>query len=187
MSYPFIKQQEGKRNKPYKDIGGVWTVGYGSTANVDPNKVYSDKEVDDLFNKDIETHLAPIKGLGLSPNQEEAIGSYIFNVGPNHKSVNAIVDKIKQNIPLTREDFKINTVNGKFNQALNDRRDREYALYSGSANIPKLTGSTIQEPESIDTRELLASGLDDPRMNQKNIEIDNRIPTISVKWEGGWG
>jgi lysozyme len=31
IAVPFIAQEEGKRNKAYKDIVGVWTICYGST------------------------------------------------------------------------------------------------------------------------------------------------------------
>ena len=36
---PFLKEKEGLRLRAYKDIGGVWTIGYGHTGGVHAGQV----------------------------------------------------------------------------------------------------------------------------------------------------
>jgi len=54
----YIKRNEGVRNRLYKDSKGYWTVGIGHLVtpqeyNTFKNKTLTDKEVLDLFNKDL--------------------------------------------------------------------------------------------------------------------------------------
>jgi len=57
-----IIQHEGKRNKPYKDSLGLWTVGVGhligdgKTLPPEWNKTFSDEEVMNLFEEDFAHH-----------------------------------------------------------------------------------------------------------------------------------
>ena len=77
-----IKQSEGFRSEPYKDVGGIWTVGYGHTQKA-MNPI-SHEEAELLLKKDlknaekvIETHVK----VPLTQNQFNALVSFIFNVG----------------------------------------------------------------------------------------------------------
>ena len=45
-----IKQHEGRRFKPYQDIVGVWTVGYGRNMDAIP---FSQDEIDLMFKNDL--------------------------------------------------------------------------------------------------------------------------------------
>ena len=52
-----IKQEEGFRNKVYKDSFGFATIGYGNLIKpdefFDPKKVYSNQELDKIFEYDL--------------------------------------------------------------------------------------------------------------------------------------
>lgn len=44
LAAPFVASWEGKRNAPYRDIVGVWTVCYGDARNVTPGKRQTDAQ-----------------------------------------------------------------------------------------------------------------------------------------------
>jgi lysozyme len=87
-----IKRHEGVRNKPYKDSLGLWTVGVGHLIgdgkSLPPewNRELSDKEVNDLFDKDFESHkdaATKIPGYEkLNDKGKSALIDLTFNMGP---------------------------------------------------------------------------------------------------------
>ncbi len=80
-----IKEWEGFRSKPYRDAGGVWTIGYGSTKNIDadtPPITESEAEswmcVDLMeYERAVEDHIS----IDLTDNQFAALVSLCYNVG----------------------------------------------------------------------------------------------------------
>ena len=74
---------EGKRNDPYKDIVGIWTVCYGET-NV-PMRRYSDAECKAMLSDSLADYAAPV--LAVNPelrghdNQLVAAVSLSYNIG----------------------------------------------------------------------------------------------------------
>lgn len=86
-----IKDYEGVRYKPYRDVVGVVTVCYGHTGpDIVWGRSYSQAECDALLNKDIAKHqpvFLPgnpkncIRNAPLSANQRDAVTSFTFNVG----------------------------------------------------------------------------------------------------------
>jgi len=61
----FIENNEGKRNKLYKDHRGNWTIGIGhlvmpSELNLYTGKTLSEEEILQLFNRDINTKMLSI-------------------------------------------------------------------------------------------------------------------------------
>ena len=98
----FLKDKEGygaigatgaDKNKAYKDVGGVWTIGYGRTFNDDGSKV---KEGDTSTSKkenawlstraeeeyDAVKKFSDDEGYGWNQNQLEAFASFRYNNGP---------------------------------------------------------------------------------------------------------
>ncbi len=77
-------QWEGKRNTPYQDIVGVWTVCYGETR-VDMRK-YSDEECEDMLAEGLADFAEPV--LERNPElrghdpQIIAATSLAYNIGP---------------------------------------------------------------------------------------------------------
>ena len=60
LATPFIAQWEGKRNDPYKDIVGVWTVCYGDTRGVKPGQRQTDAQCQDRLYEQIADHAKPV-------------------------------------------------------------------------------------------------------------------------------
>lgn len=80
-----LKELEGFRSAPYQDIGGVWTIGYGSTRGVTAKtKPITEEDADDLLWDDLERFESAIDDLVTAPlndNQYSALCLLIYNVG----------------------------------------------------------------------------------------------------------
>lgn len=60
LAAPFVTKWEGKRNDPYRDIVGVWTVCYGDTRDVKPGQRQTDAQCQDRLYHQIADHAAPV-------------------------------------------------------------------------------------------------------------------------------
>lgn len=79
-----IKSFEGLRLKAYRDLVGVWTIGYGSTGkHVKPGMVITEAQAEELLREDLARFEANIaaKAQNASQGQFDAIVSLAFNVG----------------------------------------------------------------------------------------------------------
>ena len=84
----FLKQKEGWKYKPYEDIGGKLTVGAGNTTDIDPDKTYTDLELDQRLDSDIAVATEDYSKLvnseirsKLNKNEENMLISLIMNTG----------------------------------------------------------------------------------------------------------
>jgi GH24 family phage-related lysozyme (muramidase) len=83
---------EGRRNTPYKDSKGLWTVGIGHLIgdgrSLPPsmNRTFSDAEVDELFSKDYKHHAAAAANIPgynqINDMGKVALIDLTFNMGP---------------------------------------------------------------------------------------------------------
>ncbi|MDN5850655.1 MAG: lysozyme, partial [Nitrococcus sp.] len=87
-AYDLIREFEGLRLHAYTDAVGVWTIGYGHTANVEPGSVIDSSEADALLRMDVREAEESIadhvpEGVIQSLPQAcyDALVSFIFNVG----------------------------------------------------------------------------------------------------------
>lgn len=88
-----IEKHEGRRNKPYKDSKGLWTIGVGhligdgKTLPPDMNRNFTDKEIDDMFAKDYGDHEKAATNIpgyqNLNDNGKAALINLTFNMGPS--------------------------------------------------------------------------------------------------------
>ncbi|MBK4723922.1 lysozyme [Pantoea agglomerans] len=80
-----IPSLEGKENKPYQDVVGVWTVCYGHTGpDIIKSKTYTDAECQALLNKDLVPFARSVEGSVKVPAtdyQKAALISFSYNVG----------------------------------------------------------------------------------------------------------
>lgn len=78
-----VAQWEGKRNDPYRDIVGVWTVCYGETRV--PMRRYTDAECEEMLAKGLNDFAEPVlkrnPELRGRPNQLVAAVSLSYNIG----------------------------------------------------------------------------------------------------------
>lgn len=87
-----IARHEGRRNRPYKDSRGLWTVGIGhligngTSLPAEMNREFSDAEIDQMFSEDYKHHAeaaAKIPGYDKINDQGKlALIDLTFNMGP---------------------------------------------------------------------------------------------------------
>lgn len=80
----FIKHYEGFRNKAYRDVGGVWTCGYGHTRNVNQRTSCDEQLGERWLLEDIwfvEEGVNDLCKIPLTQAQFDALVSFSFNVG----------------------------------------------------------------------------------------------------------
>lgn len=85
----FIKKWEGKNGKPvlkaYKDVKGVWTIGYGHTHGVHKGmQLENEQQAEDLLRNDLKKAINYSKNhvkVPLNQNQQDALISFVFNTG----------------------------------------------------------------------------------------------------------
>ena len=78
-----VKHFEGKRLKAYKDVAGIWTIGYGHTAGVREGDVITDAKADELLVADLrvaETSVRRLVKISLTQWQFDALTSFEFNL-----------------------------------------------------------------------------------------------------------
>ena len=132
---------EGKKLKAYKDQAGVWTIGYGSTYNIDENrKVKEGDTIDDAtalrWLKTITGNLqADIKKLVTVPvtqNQLDSLTSLAYNIGPSAFKNSTLLNRLnagKSKVEVSDQFMRWVFVRGVMNQGLINRRSKEIELF----------------------------------------------------------
>jgi GH24 family phage-related lysozyme (muramidase) len=83
-----IKEFEGFPfgGRPYKDMVGVWTIGYGHTEGVSVrSKPLTERQASELLRQDLDGKYAPSVnaiGVPLTQCQFDALVSFVYNCGP---------------------------------------------------------------------------------------------------------
>lgn len=79
-----VKEFEGCRFQAYRDVRGLWTIGYGHTSNVTPNSIIDQQQADAFLEIDLTTaatRIAALITIPLTQNQFDALTSFEFNTG----------------------------------------------------------------------------------------------------------
>ena len=79
-----IKRFEGVRRVAYQDSVGVWTIGYGSTTEVDPGMRITQAEAEERLQKDVrhaEDCINSAVSVPLTQGEFDALCSFVFNLG----------------------------------------------------------------------------------------------------------
>jgi len=80
-----IQPWEGKKNTPYRDVGGIWTVCYGHTgSDIIVGKIYSDAECDALLGADVKVAERAVNRwmhYPVSDKTKASFISFVYNVG----------------------------------------------------------------------------------------------------------
>lgn len=128
-----VKSFEGCRLRAYQDIGGVWTIGYGSTRNVQPGQTITQDQADDRLLEDlamseseVQTHIT----VSLTDNQFSALVSLVFNcgIGPLIHTLGSKLNNSDYS-GASNEFLRWDTVNGDVVSGLYDRRVAERNLF----------------------------------------------------------
>lgn len=143
----FISSFEGFSAKPYLDISGVATIGYGATYYQDGRKVkMSDPPITlqcalDLKEFHIEETEKVVRSLvksNINQNQFDALVSWVYNLGKENLRTSTMLKKINKNPndPSIKASWvqwnkARNPKTGKleFSNGLNRRRHEEVAIY----------------------------------------------------------
>ncbi|EFX85527.1 hypothetical protein DAPPUDRAFT_300287 [Daphnia pulex] len=155
--YTLIKCFEGLCLNAYRDVGGIWTIGYGNTRWEDGRAVASGDtctkaRCDSLFNYWVDESFAPAVDADIgspSPDvnqvQFEALVSFTYNVGTAAFHSSTLLKKVQANPndPTIRDEFmKWVNVNGVPVQGLINRREKEADYYFSVDNSVCTTAVT---------------------------------------------
>ena len=139
-----IKQFEGFRSAPYKDIVGVWTIGYGNTYYPDGRKVsgadkaLTEKEAHDLkmaiINKDFAPKVRQAlehSKVPITQNMFDACVSLAYNIGVSGFAKSSVVRQLNAgNKQAAADAFLLwNKAGGKVVKGLERRRQAERTLF----------------------------------------------------------
>lgn len=98
-----IKNFEGLRLKAYRDIAGVWTIGYGSTRYPDgkpikPGDILTGQaQANALFENTLQQYVAAVNTqvkVPLSQNQFDALVSFTYNLGTGALQKSTLLKKL---------------------------------------------------------------------------------------------
>ena len=97
----FIAAFEGFVDHPYRDSGGVWTIGYGHTAGVGPHsKCLSHAEAIATLHRDLDVFSKAVVKLApkdATVRQFNAVTSLAFNVGAGAVAQSTLVREWRAN------------------------------------------------------------------------------------------
>ena len=134
-----IKRWEGLRLTAYQDSVGVWTIGYGHTAEADPpapkaGMKITEKEANDILTRDLgQYERAVTKAISVAPtsNQFAAMVSLCYNIGPTNFAKSSVVRRMNEgNSKAAADAFLLwNKAGGKVLKGLTARREDEKKLF----------------------------------------------------------
>lgn len=143
----FIGDWEGKRNEPYRDIAGIWTVCYGSTgAHVLRDGARTDEECVTLLDEDLDRFEAAVNRCTPRPKSQpqfDALVSLSFNIGENAYCSSTLARKFNAGDEYGAADQFLRWDKARVNgvpvsvRGLRNRREAERKLFlSGTPAVP---------------------------------------------------
>jgi len=134
-----IKDFEGLETDAYRDRAGVLTIGYGETKNVKENDSITEQHATAMLDKrlrEFEQYIDDLVSVPLNANQNSALVSLIYNIGPSAFSKSTLLQKLNEGkydeVPYQMKRWNKATVNGQLTelQGLTRRRQAEADLFS---------------------------------------------------------
>ena len=131
----FIKQFEGFSATPYKDVGGLLTIGFGHL--IKQGEVFgalSSVEATALLQRDVEAFEFAVNKMivvTITQNQFDALVSFAYNLGAHSLLSSTLLRKLNLgDFPDAANEFlKWNHVNGQVVDGLTRRRQAEQKLF----------------------------------------------------------
>tara|TARA_B110001450_G_scaffold206478_1_gene196600 strand:- start:106 stop:564 length:459 start_codon:yes stop_codon:yes gene_type:complete len=129
-----IKKFEGCRLEAYKCSGGVWTIGYGHTENVNEGDTITQEKADKLLKSDIESFEVYVNYsvmVELDQGQFDALVAWTFNLGPGNLRESTMLKKLNKAdyASVPSEMKRWNKAGGKTLDGLIRRRNAEALLF----------------------------------------------------------
>jgi len=131
-----IRHFEGCRFDAYLCPAGVWTIGYGHTADVKEGDSIDQEAAEAFLIEDLETFERNVTNLvkvPLTQQQFDALVSWTFNLGPGNLERSTLLAKLNQG-EYTDVPFEIKRwtrAGGAILPGLVKRRNAEAALFEG--------------------------------------------------------
>lgn len=131
-----LKELEGFCAEAYKDSGGIWTIGYGTTGDwiTDQSKI-TKEDAEKLLRHDIarcETALQNNVKVHLDQTEFDALCCFIYNVGVQAFKDSTLLKIVNQahfdQVPAQLRRW--NKVKGEINKGLINRREKEIELWN---------------------------------------------------------
>ena len=138
LAKDLAKRFEGLRLEPYRDAGGLWTVGYGHLLSRDKTlpgghfKPIGLDEAEAYLEADMAKAGAAIQRLIIAPlteNQYSALADFVFNLGAGSLQVSTLRKKVNRGEPVADEFSKWVYCGPVKLAGLVRRRAAEAALY----------------------------------------------------------
>lgn len=130
-----IKEAEGLRLEPYKDTGGIWTVGFGHTRGVTEHTHCTPEIAEAWLEADLqhaEEAVGRLVKVSLTDNQFAALVCFVFNVGETAFAHSTLLRKLNEGgydlVPACLRSWVFD--NGKVIPGLVKRRNAEATLWS---------------------------------------------------------
>ncbi len=134
----FLKQWEGFKAEAYKETGGVWTIGYGTTKwlgkPVEQGMTITEKEAELALQVDLawaQTAVNQLVRVSLTQNMFDALVSFVYNVGETAFSKSTLLRLLNQGnyTEVSKQFERWKFDNGKVVKGLLARREAERALF----------------------------------------------------------
>lgn len=129
-----IKEFEGLSLTAYDDGTGVLTIGYGHTATVKRGQKITPQQAEQLLKQDlkaVEQAIANLVKVPLTPNQRNALTSFIFNIGATQFQNSTLLKLLNQSKyrEAGEQLLRWNKANGQILEGLTRRRHAEHRLF----------------------------------------------------------
>jgi lysozyme len=139
-----IESFEGLKLTSYQDQRGIWTIGYGSTADVWPSMTITQEQADDRMGVDLhntEQVIYKTVKVDINQNQCDALGSLIYNIGGGAFTKSTLLRLLNQSdfVGAANQFLVWDKLDGIINEGLLNRRNRERELFMA---VPNVTGTT---------------------------------------------
>ncbi|KQW62849.1 MULTISPECIES: glycoside hydrolase family protein [unclassified Ensifer] len=156
-----VKQWEGLKTKAYRDVGGIWTIGYGHTSaagapTVTPTMMITEAKAEEILRADLaifEDRVSRLAKVPLTENQFAVLVSFDFNTGKLGKST--LLKKLNAGdydaVPL--ELMKWVNAGGKRVKGLVNRRAAEAGLWAKGEFVSSNTTPAVPKAPDVVTKE----------------------------------
>jgi GH24 family phage-related lysozyme (muramidase) len=158
--FSLLKEFEGCRLKAYKDVGGVWTIGYGATGpDVYEGLVISQEQADTWLRQDVSYFAKSVNDfvtVKLNQNEFDALVCLSYNIGLGAFKSSTLLKLLNGNTDrslVASEFLKWCKVDGKVVEGLKRRREREKSLFLTKALHPLLATSILAQKDTWLKRE----------------------------------
>lgn len=161
-----VKDSEGLRLKAYLDGGGVRTIGWGHTRNVQHGDIVTVEQAEDLLENDLRIAGAAVERLvdvELTDAQFGALVSFVFNIGANRLASSTLLRLLNEGdlVGAANEFPRWVFDNGVKQPGLVIRRAREREMFVEGSGLVALAESPSSEPPITSSGSVVANVFQD--------------------------